>query len=71
MAQMLPYNHDTVHMFSKETPYVIRTKYDNFHIASIQKLRFSYTLSIWVWVSTETGECFKGENITHWLDINI
>ena len=69
--QLLPYNHDMVHMFSKHTPYVIRTKSGKFYIASIEKLRFNYTLSMWVWVVTETGECITGENITHWLDINI
>lgn len=69
--QMFPYNHDKVGSFAKETPYVVRTKQGKFYIASIQKLRFNYTLSMWVWVSTETGECIAGENITHWLNIHI
>ena len=71
MAQMLPYNHDMVDMFSKHTPYVIHTKSGNFYIASIEKLRLSHILFIWAWVSTETREVIVGEDIVHWLDINI
>lgn len=72
--QLLPYNHDMVHMFSKETDYVIHTKYGQTRIAGLFKTRHGFDdddCSNYQWTTAEGMKVIPGEDITHWGNINI
>ena len=70
--QMLPYNHENVGMFSKETDYVIHTKYGQTRIAGLFRRRESYDIDPeYVWVTAENMKIIPGDIITHWMPINI